>query len=118
MRSDKGRALFSRLHRKRRSLSRRLAACGRLVKGSLVFNRRRCGKRGCQCATGELHESLAFTYKQAGKSVSVHIPTSLETEARKAQNDYRKLKALVEELSSLNLEWLKDQARHRTTRKR
>ena len=107
MRSDKHRTKFSGLHRKRRSLSHRLANCGGLIKGSLVLNRRRCGKPGCRCAGGELHESFAFTYKQAGKSVMVHIPEALEPEARQAQKDYHKLKALVEELSVLNIALLK-----------
>ena len=113
MRSDKRRTKLSGLQRKKRGLSRRLASCGGLIKGSLVLNRRGCGKPGCRCAGGELHESFAFTYKQAGKSVMIHIPESLEPEARQAQKDYRKLKALVEELSALNIALLKGKARRR-----
>jgi len=118
MPSDKRKRKVSGFHRKRRSLSQRLATCGGLIKGSLVINRRRCGKPGCRCAGGEPHESLAFTYKQAGKSVLLHIPEPFEPEARQAQNDYRKLKALVEQLSALNVEWLKDKAHRSARRKR
>ncbi|MCX6554093.1 MAG: hypothetical protein NTZ12_03625, partial [Candidatus Aminicenantes bacterium] len=91
---------------------------GGLVKGSLVVNRRRCGKPQCRCAEGERHESLAFTYKKAGKSVLVHIPQYLEPEARQAQHDYRKLKALVEALSAVNVELLKGEAHRSNRRKR
>lgn len=109
---------LSDLRRKKRRLSVRLSTCGRLVKGSLVLNRRRCGKPGCRCEDGELHESLAFTYKQAGKSVLVHIPEHLDAEAVEAQNDYRKLKALVEELSAVNVKILKHNAVGKRLRKR
>lgn len=105
------------LHRKRLSLSQRLAACKTLVKGSLVINRRRCGKARCRCQNGELHESFAFTYKEAGKSVLIHVPEHLKTEAQQAQHDYRKLKALVEELSAVNVELLKDKAHRSRGRK-
>lgn len=102
---------ISRARRKRRKLSQQVSGCGRLIKASLVLNRRRCGKPGCRCVEGELHESLAFTYKQDGKSVLLHIPEHLEAEARKANKDYRKLKALVEKLSGVNIELLKHKAR-------
>jgi hypothetical protein len=116
MKGDKREKKISGLQRKRRSLSQRLATCRGLIKGSLVLNRRRCGKAGCRCGQGDLHESWAFTYKQAGKSVLVHIPEHLEPDARQAQHDYRQLKALVQTLSAVNVELLKDQA-HRSNRR-
>ena len=112
------RTKLSGLGGKRRTRSQRLSTCARLIKGSLVVNRRRCGKPGCRCAQGELHESLAFTYKQDGKSVLVHIPHHLEAEARQAQNDYRKLKTLVAELSIINLNLLKHKAQRSKSRQR
>jgi len=112
------RGKLSGLSGKRRRISQRLATCERLIKGSLVINRRRCGKQGCRCAEGQLHESLAFTYKRAGKSVLVHIPAHLQAEARQAQKDYRKLKSLLEQLSELNLELLKHKARKDPSRTR
>lgn len=109
---------LARFRRRRHTASQRLAMRGRMIKASLVVNRRRCGKPGCRCAQGALHESLAFTYKQDGKSVLVHIPHHLETEARQAQNDYRKLKTLVEELSMINIKLLKHKAQRSKSRQR
>ena len=109
---------ISGLRGKRRSVSQRLPTCARLIKGSLVVNRRRCGKPGCRCLEGELHESLAFTYKQDGKSVLVHIPEHLESQARQAHKDYRKLKTLVEKLSRVNIQMLKHKAQRGKPRKR
>ena len=110
MRANSPKTIFG-ARRRRRKLSQQLSGCGRLIKGSFVVNRRRCGKPGCRCAEGKLHESLAFTYKQDGKSVLVHIPGYLNSEARQAHKDYRKLKTLVEKLSEVNIELLKHKAR-------
>lgn len=107
------------LKRQRRAASQRLATCGRMIKGSLVVNRRRCGKPECHCAKEQLHQSLAFTYKKNGKSVLIHIPHHLTAEARQAQQAYQKLKTLTEHLSQVNLKLLKYKAqRYRLHRRR
>jgi len=100
-----------------RAVSRQFATCGRMIKGSLVVNRRRCGKPECHCAKGRLHQSLAFTYKQNGKSVLIHIPHHLAAEARQARQDYQKLKTLVEQLSKVNLKLLKHKAHRHPLRR-
>jgi hypothetical protein len=98
-------------------VSRQVAACSRLIKGSLVVNRRRCGKPECHCARGRLHQSLAFTFKQNGKSVLLHIPQHLAAAARQARQDYQKLKTLVEQLSKVNLKLLKHKAHRHPLRR-
>ena len=40
----------------------------RVLPGSLITLRRRCGKAGCRCATGDPHESPALSYSVAGKT--------------------------------------------------
>jgi hypothetical protein len=90
-----------------------------MIKGSLVVNRRRCGKPECRCAKAQLHQSLAFTYKENGKSVLIHIPHHLAAAARQAQQAYQKLKTLTERLSKVNLKLLKHKAqRYRLRRRR
>jgi hypothetical protein len=43
----------------------------RMVRGSVVTHRRRCGKPNCRCATGEeLHESTVLSYSEAGRTRS------------------------------------------------
>lgn len=101
------------IHRKcnKEELLTDLANCRKVIKGSLTRNRRRCGKPQCRCMSGELHESLAITYKQNRKSFLVHVPEHLQTLAKEAIEDYHKLKKLIEEISLLNLEAFKEQAR-------
>jgi hypothetical protein len=95
------------LEHRRRRLAAQLGRCGGLIRGSLVVNRRRCGKPQCRCAEGELHESLAFTFKSRGRSRLVHVPGTLEGVARQAAQAYATLRRVVEELSEVNVSLLK-----------
>ena len=45
----------------------------RLLRGSLITIRRKCGKPGCRCADGEPHESPALSVSLAGRSVTVSL---------------------------------------------
>jgi len=104
--------------RQRNNLAKELGKCGRLMKGSLTQIRRRCGKSQCRCMRGQLHESLAITYKKDGKSCLIHIPKDLHTQAQEAIEDYHKLKNLVEQISGLNVKAFKDLARTQRTAKK
>src|SRR5674476_1152735 len=45
------------------------AGLPRLVRGSVVTHRRRCGKPNCRCADGEaLHESTVLSYSEGGRT--------------------------------------------------
>jgi hypothetical protein len=48
----------------------RLAAknAPRVLPGSLITLRRKCGKAGCRCAAGKPHESPALSYSVAGRT--------------------------------------------------
>jgi hypothetical protein len=112
MKAKSGKAKTGDVEAARRlALARRLAACPLLIKATLVVNRRKCGNPKCRCAEGRLHESLAFTFKDHGRSVLAHVPKSLEGDARKAEKDYKKLKKMVDALSSLNLESFRRRAK-------
>lgn len=93
------------LTQKSRVAVQALAACQRLIKASLGRVRVTCGKPSCRCAKGMRfrHTALAFTYKHNGRSMSLHVPRSLEPEARRAADDYARLKKLVQALSDENI---------------
>jgi hypothetical protein len=46
-----------------------------------------------------LHESLAITYKQKGRSVLLHVPGDLGAQATRMIDNYRRLKTLLGQLS-------------------
>jgi hypothetical protein len=53
------------------SLARRRTP--RLVRGSLITLRRRCGKPNCRCAEGAPHETPALSYSSQGRTHTVTL---------------------------------------------
>lgn len=45
----------------------------RLVRGSLITLRRRCGKPNCRCADGVPHETPALSYSLEGRTRTVTL---------------------------------------------
>ncbi len=94
---------------------RQLVAQGPVIMASLVKVARRCGRPGCHCAQGAGHVGHYLTYKVAGKTRTVYVPTDLVDEVRVWVAEYRRMKRLVREISQLSLARV---AGHVTARKR
>jgi hypothetical protein len=45
----------------------------RVVRGTLITIRRRCGKPTCRCASGQPHESPALSVSLSGRSVTISL---------------------------------------------
>jgi hypothetical protein len=71
--------------------------------GSLVEQRRRCGKVGCRCARGELHGPYAYL-SVAGRMV--YVPAVLADTVRAHLEISGRLQETLEEVSAVNLELL------------
>ncbi len=83
-----------------------LANKGPFVRGSFGSRRRVCGKPGCHCTRGELHESKYLSASQAGKIRQVHVPESDVLEVSEGVVRYRQFlqsEAKLVELSALEL---------------
>jgi hypothetical protein len=83
-----------------------LANKGPLIRGSFGSRRRVCGKPGCHCARGELHESKYLSASQGGKVRQVHVPESDVLEVSQGVARYRLFRlreAKLVELSALQL---------------
>jgi hypothetical protein len=83
-----------------------LANKGPLIRGSFGLRRRVCGKPGCHCARGELHESNYLSASQGGKVRQVHVPESDVLEVSQGVARYRLFRlreAKLVELSALQL---------------
>src|SRR5437764_11390271 len=71
--------------------------------GSLVEQRRKCGKEGCRCARGELHGPYVYL-SVAGRLV--YVPAGLAEVVRDRLEVSARLQAVLEEISAINLELL------------
>jgi hypothetical protein len=91
------------LRARRAALAARLPQAGAFLPGTLVEQRRKCGKEGCRCAQGELHGPYMYL-QVAGRLV--YVPAGLaETVAQHVEVSAR-LRDLLEQISAVNLELL------------
>lgn len=78
-----------------------LAKIQPFIAGSLVPVRVRCGKPGCHCVDGERHEAVILTKKVKGKSTSIHVPRAMLAEVEAWQEEHKRIKKLMREISAL-----------------
>ena len=91
-----------------RSRLAQLASTRWLLRGTLSERAGKCGKPNCRCAQGDLHRSVYLVQSQGGKLRQVCVPQAWQDRVRQAVTDYRKLRALLEELSELAWKQLKE----------
>jgi hypothetical protein len=73
---------MSRFDTKREAQLKQLQKVGPLVAASLCHRAVRCGNPKCRCASGAKHSSWCLTFKQQGKTRTVHVPRDLVEEVR------------------------------------
>ena len=79
----------------------------RLVRGSVVTHRRRCGKPNCRCADGQaLHESTVLSYSEGGRSRLLTLPADQVAAVRAATERYRERRQRLEADGQSGLEVL------------
>src|SRR5664279_3934553 len=66
----------------------------RMIRGSVVVQRRRCGKPNCRCADGQsLHEATVLSYSQAGRNHTVMLRDDQVAAVTAAVQRYRTAQA-------------------------
>jgi len=91
------------LRQRRDRLVAGLPHAAAFLAGSLVEQRRRCGKEGCRCARGELHGPYAYL-SVAGRMV--YVPAVLADAVRSRLDVSGRLQEALAEISAVNLELL------------
>jgi len=82
----------------------------RMLRGSLVTLRRRCGKPNCHCATTvQRHEAPALSYSDHGRTRVVMLAESDVAAVTAALERYRAAKAELDEQASTGLAALSEQ---------
>lgn len=72
-----------------------------IVRGSLLTRRRVCGKAGCKCTRGKLHESLYLVITEKGRTRQLYVPKDFEPLVRRWVEDYHQARELMEEISRI-----------------
>jgi hypothetical protein len=76
----------------------------RMIRGSVVVQRRRCGKPSCRCAGGEsLHESTVLSYSQGGRNRTVMLDPTDVAAVTAAVGRYREALARTESRGNAGL---------------
>lgn len=69
----------------------------RKIRGSVVTQRRRCGKPSCRCSDGrQLHESTVLSYSEGGRNRTVMLAPEEVAKVRAAVERYRAAQADLE----------------------
>lgn len=69
----------------------------RMVRGSVVMQRRRCGKPNCHCAGGQaLHETTVLSYSEAGRTRTLMLDPAELAAVRRAVQRYRQARAKLD----------------------
>jgi hypothetical protein len=97
----------SSLIMKRKSLLRGMARLEEFTRGSVVLMKRRCVNVRCRrCSSGRRHPTWVLTSSLGGKTRTVYLGEKCVGRARRMVENYRRLRALLEEVCEVNLELL------------
>jgi hypothetical protein len=90
------------LRTRRDARLKQLAGAGPVLEGSLSQIGVKCGNPNCRCARGQKHRSHILKREVRGKTQSLYVPVDMVEEARKWVGEYRRVRALLREVSELN----------------
>ncbi len=77
------------------------------VQASLSILRKRCGSPTCRCAReGPIHETAQLTWKEGGRTRTLHVPAELRQEVAKWVEEGKLLKSLIGQMSVAQRELL------------
>lgn len=75
-----------------------------MIRGSVVVQRRRCGKATCRCADGEsLHEATVLSYSQSGRNRTLMLAPDQVEAVTAAVVRYRQARAQLEAQANAGL---------------
>ena len=85
-----------------------ISSMDNVIKGSIIEMKRFCGKKNCKCAKTKIpHKSLFLSFKYKGKTKMIPIKKEQIPDIKARINDYKELKAAIDELAKVNAELLR-----------
>ena len=99
-----------------RKVLARLARLGPFLPATLTVTRSRCGNPRCRCVReGPIHETALLTWKEGGKTRTLHVPRELRRDVAQWIGEWKRLKKLVEAMAAAQRQFL--QTRKKSMRK-
>jgi hypothetical protein len=99
------------LEARRKVLMRQLRRTGPVIEGSLAKVPRTCGNARCRCMQGgKKHEALILCKKVKGRSVATYIPKALHEQVRGWNQEHKKVKRILKEISEINEQLIRQYA--------
>jgi len=96
--------LRQRLHRVAKQLDKQLVKLmerGPFIKGAVYPLRRKCGKKGCRCEKGALHQTLVLAVPQQGRKRIRTVPQGQKQRWRLLAGRYRRFRRARAQLVKL-----------------
>ena len=85
------------------------------VQASLSITKKQCGTPTCRCAReGPVHETALLTWKQDGRTRTLHVPADLREEVARWVEEGKLLKSLIAQMSAAQQELLRERRRSRS----
>jgi hypothetical protein len=83
----------------------------RVLRGTLVTKRRKCGKANCRCSRGLLHESPVLSVSVEGRSVTISLDPAELPAVRAALARYQQAREELDSQASAGLSALRTSRR-------
>lgn len=88
---------------RRRRIAKALPPFEEILRGSVVTRSLSCGKPGCRCAAGELHDATYLSVTlSGGRTEQISLPARLVPQAKRWVANYIKWWEAVEKVSEVN----------------
>ena len=103
------RSSVAALRKRRHELAHDLPSIEQMLRGSLSETYKRCGRPNCHCAAGRGHGPKYYlSISQPGRRAwRGYVPNATQPQVTEFIGNFRKLQAMLEEISAINAELLR-----------
>jgi hypothetical protein len=108
-------ARTTELINKRTRLLEELSSLTKVLHGSWIERYSVCARKGCRCHQGERHGPRYYVVvNEAGRQRQRYVPLSQVATALEGIAQYQRLQTIVEEITRVNLELMKERSHEDT----
>jgi len=101
--------LSEKLTQRIAELQKKMTKIGPVMRGSVVKIANKCGNPNCRCSQGKKHQQLYFSVSKKGKTKLIFLGKSKVQKARKYSDNYKTMVAILEEMTDINMQLLKNE---------